>query len=109
MKTGIKMTARGTSYFLDGKKVSEQEYRERFPAPKAGIPKAKHHRAWPIKSNAGLVAPEDVPLAIKTDKERGAPPTEYTPGGRPIFTSQSHQTKWCRAHGYHNNDGAYNS
>ncbi len=53
---------------------------------------------WPMASDAAGVAPEQVPEFMAFDKAHGVK-TEYTPDGRPVFTSAAHRKAYCEAHG----------
>lgn len=99
------------AYFLDGKQVSKKVFDKKMNAsiPKdrrgiAPLGRKKRFGHWPMKSDAMAVHPKQLALARKLDKDRGAPPTEYTTGGRPIWTSEAHKRAFNKAHGVHDNN-----
>ncbi len=91
-------------YRIDGIVVSEVFFRERFPdhailpGQDLGVPSTA---GWPMKSDAMSVNPRSLDVARKRDREVGAPPTEYTKVGQPIFVSERHKRAFVRAHGCH--------
>jgi hypothetical protein len=91
-------------YVLDGKPVSKDEFDAAFPdqiilpGQTLGTPSPA---GWPMKSDAMAVHPTQIDLARKLDRDRGAPPTDYTVGGRPILLSERHKRAYIKAHGYH--------
>lgn len=94
-------------YLIDGRAVSPDVFRESFPdqlilpgQPPAG----PSLTGWPMVSEAMAVHPKQLELARKLDRDRGAPPTEYTPKGQPIFTSERHKRAFIKAHGVHDNN-----
>lgn len=95
----IELTAGGPRYFLGGHEVAEAEYRAQYPEPSglAGPDALVHFR--PLASVALGVHPDQVPEAREDAKRLGVP-TEFTPGGRPVFTSSRHMRRYCKAYGY---------
>lgn len=57
---------------------------------------------WPIASDSVGVHPSQIDEVKRVDKMIGAPRTEYTSDGRPIFESQSHQNQYLKARGWKN-------
>lgn len=89
-------------YFLDGREVSRATYNRMMKAAREAhhiVP--KRYGQWPMMSEAMGVHPKQIGLARKLDKDRGAPPTNYTSDGRPILTSEAHKRAYCKAHGVH--------
>ncbi len=110
MKDYIRNRNGRKTYILSGKVVTQAEFEKFYPPRRVvpGIAKKKKNANWPLKSVGMAVNPEDVPAAMNLDRERGAPPTEYTPGGRPILRDPAHRRAYLRAHGMHDrnsNDG----
>lgn len=98
-------------FFIDGKQVSKKVFDKKMnasiPKDRRGIApggRKKRWRNWPMASDAMGVHPKQIELARKLDRDRGAPPTEYTKDGRPIWTSEKHKRAFCRAHGTHDNN-----
>jgi hypothetical protein len=99
------------AYFLDGKQVSKKVFDRKMnasiPKDRRGIApggRKKRWRNWPMVSDAMAVHFKQLPLARKLDKARGAPPTEYTKQGQPIWTSEAHKRAFIKAHGVHDNN-----
>lgn len=92
-------------YLIHGKEVTAEEYERALNSGKGeDVNFAPSPANFPMKSMAMEVHPKQIDLAKKLDRERGAPPTDYTLGGRPIWTSESHKRKFNRAHGKHDNN-----
>lgn len=70
----------------------------------AGVEMERHNK--PKASNALKVHPSQVQEAIENARQKGVP-TDFTKDGRPLFTSRSHQKRYCKAYGYFNRDGGY--
>lgn len=98
-------------YFLDGKQVSQDVF-NKATDPEVTLAegisgkanKRRPKRGYPIKSVALAVSSKQVKEAQESSVRRGCP-TEFTKGGRPIFTSASHMRKYLKAYGFHRRDG----
>lgn len=93
----IECTNDGTRFYLGGKEVSEADYRREHPAPRGLAGSDALVKFKPIKSVAMEVG--DVPGAMEEDKKRGFT-IEYTPHGRPIYTSSRQMRDHCRSYGF---------
>jgi hypothetical protein len=102
-------------YFIDGRRVGKREYKKAARALKKLVDQvklekscfARKGRGWPLVSDAMGVHPKQIAEAIAHGKKIGAPPTEYTPKGQPIFTSQAHRKEFCERHGFYDRNGGY--
>ncbi len=65
-----------------------------------------HPAGWPMVSDAAAVHPSQAKEATEDAAKKGVP-TEFTKGGRPIFTSQGHRAAYCKAYGYRDRNGSY--
>jgi hypothetical protein len=100
-------------YEVNGRRVTKAQYEKAAPKKLglAGRGKVKgvqahhligqHPAGWPFASDALGVHPQQIELAKKRDRDRGAPPTEYTKIGQPIMQSPSHMRAFLKAHKYH--------
>lgn len=70
----------------------------------AGVEMERHNK--PKACVALAVHPSQVPEAVESARRKGVP-TDFTPQGRPLFTSRAHQKRYLKAYGYHNRDGGY--
>lgn len=93
-----------TVYLIDRREVSKADYdkalKELTPRVRIDaepIARKRGKRAWPIESVAAGVHRNQIHIAKKLDKARGAPPTEYSRAGNPIFTSHYHRKAWLKA------------
>lgn len=94
-------------YLIDGREVTEAEYREHFPAATAvnGI-MTPPTGCWPMTSEALACHPDQIPEARASAEARGVQ-TDFTPDGSPIFRDRDHRRRYMRAYGYHDKDGGY--
>lgn len=101
-------------YFLDGKLVSEEEFRAANPE-RPGLPMVVNGSAiWPKNGQLlnGLgVLPHQVEARREFDRKRGVP-TDYVLSAdgyaaRPVYTSRSHRKKHLKAHGVIDRQGGY--
>jgi len=103
----IRFTHDGPVYELDGKKVSEEEFRGAFPPKLDNGPGPSSLSSTPANVSDALAChPKDVESYRQDAKRRGVP-TEFQRDGRPVMTSRAHQKAYLKAYGYHNNDGGY--
>lgn len=96
-------------YYLDGREVTEGEYRRRYPLPSPGSSRPTGNangNAWPIYSDALAVHPEQVAEATDSARARGVP-TDFLPDGRPQFRDRAHRRQYMKAYGCHDRDGGY--
>jgi len=94
------------TYWVNGKEVSEKEFDRRMNSAKASKPIARPRgmkRGYPIKSVACAVHSTQRDEAMEHDRKLGVP-TEYTPGGRPIWRDAVHRKKWIKANGFFDRD-----
>jgi hypothetical protein len=95
-------------YFIDNIEVTKQQFDDKFKDRKMEIDRTaegkSNKRAWPIKSEGAAVHPKQRNEAIAHAKKIGIP-TYFDRVGRPVFTSQAHQTKYLKAIGMFNKDG----
>ena len=107
MKDMIRLNRSGTHYYLDGREVTEAEYRERYPAPElgqGGIPGGLHSKGWPIYSDALAVHPKQIEAAKARNKKHGLN-IEYDPkDGRAILPDNGARRKLMKIEGCHDND-----
>lgn len=87
------------AYFLEGRPVSEEEYRAAIPENDSpgGVFLQGTHRGWPLASDAAGVHRLQVPAMIEKDRKLGVP-TEYTRDGRPVFRDRGHRRAYLKAH-----------
>lgn len=101
-------------YFLDGKQVSEEEFRAANPE-KPGVPMTVNCSAiWPkcgqVLNGLGVL-PHQVEARREIDRKRGVP-TDYVESAdgfsaRPVYTSRAHRKKHLKAHGAIDRQGGY--
>jgi hypothetical protein len=58
---------------------------------------------WPRKSLALAVHPSEI-AEFQADSKKMGVPTQFSPDGRPIFTSQSHQRDYCKKYNFVDRD-----
>lgn len=94
-----------TKYFLDGKEVTEKEYRARHPVPEGGgVFMTSSSKAWPYKSQSVGCHPKDVEKFMQAAREAGVPTEFSKEEGRAVFTSREHQKRYAKAFGLANFD-----
>lgn len=101
-------------YTRDGKPISEEEYHAELAAACAAIPAVKGGTpgaslgCWtrPLESDALAVHPDQIAEA-REDAARAGIPTDFTPDGRPMFTSRGHRARYCKHYGFFDRDGGY--
>jgi hypothetical protein len=98
--TGKIVTRKGVDHFyLDGREVTEEEFRRQFPEQSLeGLVPKKSNSVWPMLSDALAVHPEQIAEARERDRKRGVP-TEYAPDGRAVITSAAHQKQLAKTYG----------
>lgn len=74
----------------------------RIPAP--GGTARNVSGCWPLISEAAAVNPADIRREQQALKRKGVT-TEFTPDGRPIFTSRAHRKAHCEAVGLYDRNG----
>jgi hypothetical protein len=82
MYDGMKLDGEKWVFLLDGKEVTEEEYRRRYPLPESrpgDIVGGTPTRGWPIRSTALAVHPEQVDEANARNKQAGIN-VRYEPG-----------------------------
>jgi hypothetical protein len=95
-------------YQLDGKPVSEAEFKRRTKPRVKGIGVGIHFHspgAWPMVSDAMGCGLNQEIESMATAAKLGVP-TEYK-RGQAIFTSAAHRKAFCEAHGYFDRNGGY--
>lgn len=85
-------------YFLDGREVSEEEFREEFPDQPIGTGQSLTSFR-PLHSEALAVHPSQIQEAAGDAMRKGVP-TEFDRIGRPIFTSSRHFRQYAKAYGF---------
>ena len=94
-------------YFLDGKRVSEEEFNAALPdKPLGGAPGAQATWNKPILSDGLAVVPKRIKEAEAKCLKHGVP-TDFTTDGRPVLRTRAHRKAYLKAYGYHDNDGGY--
>lgn len=90
-------------YLIDGREVPYREFARELKkghrTGPVGVMLQGTHRGWPLESHAFGVHPKQIKLAEKMDRDVGAPATEYTPTGEPVFRSRSHRRDYLKRHG----------
>lgn len=100
------------TYYIDGKEVTEEEYREAAPSKfselqEEGVQGHFHTpTCWPMVSEALAVLPKQITEATESAKKHGVP-TRFDQSGRPIFESRQHRKAYLRAYNFHDNQGGY--
>ena len=95
-------------YFLDREEVTREQYERRYPPVEHGgrLLEAKACDAWPMRSDALAVHPNQIEAAKARDAAHGIQ-TDYDHMGRPILRDRDHRRRMLRSFGYHDNDGGY--
>lgn len=114
----MKFVTRGhgdkTTYLIDGKSVSKEEFDATHEQVKAALPLASLKQSgadsligWkPLHSEAMAVHPDLIGEAVADAQAKGVP-TAFDAEGRPVFTSRSHRAEYCRRYGFFDRDGGY--
>jgi glycine/D-amino acid oxidase-like deaminating enzyme len=96
-----------THFYLDGKEVSEADYRKVYPPPRNdGPPLDDCPGAWPLLSDALAVHPTLTKEAMRDAAAKGVP-TEFHEDGRPIFRDRDHRKRYMMATGYYDRGAGY--
>lgn len=99
-----------TSWWIDGREVSQAEFEEHFPPAcsleSVGTCGSSLVGFKAIHSDALGVHPKQITEARESAIKKGVP-TEFDKKGRPIFTSRLHRKRYCEAYGYFDRDGGY--
>lgn len=97
-----------TKYRLDGKEVTKAVFMRAMKArgKAEGVPFTS--RAWeqPQACEALGVQPDHVKFERQLDAEAGLN-VNYTPDGRPVFTSRRERNAYIRAKGYYDRNAGY--
>ena len=92
-----------TTYWIDGKQVSKEEFDAVCPDKPLGGAAALV--GWKkLGCDALAVHPDQVKDAIELSIQKGVP-THFDAEGTPQFESKGHYTRFLRAYGYFNKDG----
>lgn len=94
-----------TTYFLDGKEVTREEYEKVYPPPE-GVPMAG---GWsrPLLSDALAVHPSQVAEANARNARRGCSVTYDPKDGRAVIPDRAERRKLLKIEGMHDRDGGY--
>ncbi len=84
-------------FFVDGKRVSEDEYKAAFPDKPMGVFGSGWHKGTKVISDSFAVLPEQVAEFTEDAKKLGVP-TDFQPTGEPIFNSTNHKRRYCKAY-----------
>lgn len=96
-------------YFIDGRKVSEREFKKHFGDKKIGDgPISTGNWNKPVLSEAMAVHPSQIAETVERNRQMGIN-TDYTPDGRPILKSSKEKLALMRLEGLHENNGGYSS
>lgn len=97
-------------FYIGDVEVTEAEFRHhKLPKRKWTKPAPAYTQRpenWPMASEALGCAEDQIAHFTEDAKKRGIP-TQFTPDGRPIFTSPGHRRDYLRAYGYHDKNGGY--
>jgi hypothetical protein len=102
-ENGVTILSDGTHYYLDGREVSEAEYRAVY-AP-AGVPAAGGWKK-PLKSEALAVHPSQVAAANERNRRAGCSVT-YAADGTAVVPDRGERKKLLKIEGFHDRDGGY--
>lgn len=98
MKGVIRGHGEKTTYWLDGLQVSKAEFDAAFPdqpmGDGTGLVGFK-----PLASDALAVNPRQIPAAMADARKKGFN-LDFTPDGRPVFTSSSQFKRYARRSGF---------
>lgn len=92
-------------YFLDGKEVTEKEFRQGFP-DKQGVPGGHPPSCWPMTSEA-LACHESQVAEMNARNEAAGVSTRYKADGTAVIPDRSDRRKLLKLEGYHDRDGGY--
>ena len=96
-------------YYFGGLRVTEAEFRLRFPAhPKflEAAPGGHLPGGWPLYSDGAGINPEHAEAAMEADRAKGVP-TDYDKEGRAILRDRGHRRAYLKAHNLHDKHGGY--
>lgn len=96
-------------YFLEGREVTEEAYKEAFPDRPMAKSGRCSLRGWsrPIQSDALAVHPSDIAAVMERNRARDLH-VEYNPeDGRPILTSREERRKLMKIEKMHDRNGGY--
>lgn len=106
----IKGHGERTTWWIDGKEVSQAEFEELLPPAtpvgSSGTCGSSLQGFKPIHSDALGVHPKQIQKARESAIAKGVP-TDFDDKGRPIFTSRLHRKQYCQAYGFFDRDGGY--
>jgi hypothetical protein len=102
----VRLQVINDNYFIDGRKVTIEEYRAAFDALPSKLDELFGHEAmtdnpagWPLVSESFAVPPGQIEKQMASDKLKGAPLTRYDELGRQIFESRGHRKAYLKALG----------
>lgn len=105
MRGVIKGSGDKTTYWLEGRQVSKEEFDSAFPDQPFGG--CAGLIGWkPLHSEALAVHPDLIGEAVADAAKKGVP-TEFDADGDPIFTCRSHRARYMNAYGFYDRDGGY--
>lgn len=80
--------------------------RPKVKRQKGGVVGGTQTSTWPMKCLGMAVHPSLRQEAVDDAKAKGVP-TDFTLGGRPIYTDAAHRDRYLKAYGRHDNNGGY--
>lgn len=95
------------TFYLEGKEVTEAEYRRVFPEPTPGLPMSSMAWSRPQESDALAVHPSQVDEANERNRRRGCSVTYRRDDGRAIVPDRGERKKLLKIEGMHDRDGGY--
>lgn len=97
-------------YKVNGKVVSEKEFRKNSKGLKQGAPMTQQPSCWPQYSRAMSVSKHRKEEAEAHAEKIGVPTTYKIIGrrARPEFRSKKHRREFCTAMSMYDMDGGYN-
>ncbi len=94
-------------YEIDGKEVTEKEWRKAFPLRDHSVGAGEGLIGWkPLVSDGLAVHPKQVKEAIEDARKKGVP-VDFLPDGRPVFTSREQRKNYMRAYGFFDKHAGY--
>lgn len=103
---GIHCDDSGEYFFLDGKQVTEQAYRNLYPIPDGGVPRQKGKGGWPMNSEALACDPAQVAELNERNRKAGIG-AHYKPDGTCVIPDRATRKKLLKQEGFHDKDGGY--
>lgn len=103
---GIHSDDGGDYYFLDGKEVTEAQYRNLYPIPDSGRPSGTKGKGWPLRSDALGCHPEQVVEMNERNREAGIG-TRYDGDGTAVIPDRADRKRLLKLEQKHDKDGGY--